>query len=62
MEATATGVDTVARGGWRLRVGDKDMTPGAEVLVSVRPHEIRMAPGVVAARGDNAFAATSPCE
>ena len=58
VEATATGVDTVARGGWRLRVGDKDMTPGEEVLVSVRPHEIRMAPGVVAARGDNAFAAT----
>ena len=58
VEATATGVDTVARGGWRLRVGDKDMTPGAEVLVSVRPHEIRMAPGVAAARGDNAFAAT----
>jgi len=58
VEATATGVDTVARGGWRLRVGDKDMTPGEEVLVSVRPHEIRMAPGVAAARGDNAFAAT----
>jgi iron(III) transport system ATP-binding protein len=58
VEATATGVDTVARGGWHLRVGDKDMTPGAEVLVSVRPHEIRMASGVDAARGDNAFAAT----
>jgi len=58
VEATATGVDTVARGGWRLRVGDKDMTPGAEVLVSVRPHEIRMSFGVTAARGDNAFAAT----
>jgi iron(III) transport system ATP-binding protein len=58
VEATATGVDTVARGGWRLRVGDKDLTPGAEVLVSVRPHEIRMSPGITAARGENAFAAT----
>src|SRR5688572_21268461 len=58
VEATATGPDTVARGTWRLRVGDKDLTPGAAVLLSVRPHEIRMSGGSAATRGDNAFAAT----
>jgi iron(III) transport system ATP-binding protein len=58
VEATATGPDTVARGAWRLRVGDKDLTPGDAVLVSVRPHEIQISPGPAAARGDNAFGAT----
>ena len=57
VEATATGPDTVARGTWRLRVGDKDLTPGAPVLVSVRPHEIRMSTGAAGVPGDNVFAA-----
>ncbi len=57
VEATVTGPDTVTRGTWRLRVGDKDLTPGATVLVSVRPHEIRMSPGAPGASGDNAFSA-----
>jgi iron(III) transport system ATP-binding protein len=55
IEATAAGADTVTRGTWRLRVADKDLTPGRTVLVSVRPHEIRVAS---AAPGDNVFAAT----
>jgi iron(III) transport system ATP-binding protein len=58
VEATATGPDTVARGPWRLRVGDKNLTPGAAVLISVRPHEIRLTPATGNARGDNVFAAT----
>jgi iron(III) transport system ATP-binding protein len=58
IEATATGPDTVARGTWRLRVGDKNLTPGDAVLVSVRPHEIRLTASAGSARGDNVFAAT----
>jgi iron(III) transport system ATP-binding protein len=57
IEATATGPDTVARGAWRLRVGDKDLTPGAAVLVSIRPHEIRLSTPASAVTEDNAFAA-----
>ena len=55
IEATAAGADAVTRGTWRLRVADKDLTPGRTVLVSVRPHEIRLATG---APGENVFAAT----
>jgi iron(III) transport system ATP-binding protein len=58
VEAAAIAADTVARSAWRLRVGDKDLTPGGAVLVSVRPHDIRMSPGIAGARGDNTFAAT----
>ncbi|MFL5061389.1 MAG: ABC transporter ATP-binding protein [Xanthobacteraceae bacterium] len=58
VEATATGADTVARGTWRLRVGDKNLTPGAAALVSIRPHEIRLAAPAGSARGDNVFAGT----
>ena len=58
VEATAITADTVARGAWRLRVGDKDLTPGSPVLISVRPHDIRIVAGHPGAQGDNAFAAT----
>ena len=58
VEATATGPDAVARGTWRLRVGDKNLTPGKLVLVSVRPHEIRLTAPAVNTRADNAFAST----
>ena len=57
VEATATAPDMVARGAFRLRVSAKDLTPGRPVLVSVRPHEIRLSTELVAARGENAFAA-----
>jgi iron(III) transport system ATP-binding protein len=56
LEATARGVDTVARGTWRLRVGSKDLVPGAPVLLSIRPHEIRVS--TAAAPGDNALGGT----
>jgi iron(III) transport system ATP-binding protein len=58
VEVTATGPDTVARGTWRLRVGDKNLTPGELVLLSVRPHEIRLTASAVNTRADTAFAAT----
>jgi ABC-type Fe3+/spermidine/putrescine transport system ATPase subunit len=57
VEGTATAADTVARGAFRLRVGARDLTPGRPVLVSIRPHEIRLGTDGAAARGDNAFVA-----
>ena len=57
IEAVATAPDGVARGAFRLRVGTKDLTPGAAVLVSIRPHEIRLTAGADAAPDDNAFGA-----
>ena len=58
VEATATGPDRVARGTFHLRVATTDLTPGVAVLVSVRPHEIRLAAGVAGPRGDNTFGAS----
>ena len=56
VEATATGADTVARDRCRLRVGSKDLVPGAPVLLSIRPHEIRLT--AAAALGDNTLGGT----
>ena len=58
VEASATGPDTVARGAFRLRVGTKDLTAGTVVLVSVRPHEIRLSAGGAIPRGENTFGVT----
>jgi iron(III) transport system ATP-binding protein len=57
IEATATGVDTVVRGALKLRVGAKDLTPGAAVLVSVRPHDIRLGAAASGPRAENTFGA-----
>jgi iron(III) transport system ATP-binding protein len=57
VEAVATSADGVARGVLRLRVGAKDLTPGAAVLVSIRPHEIGLAAGAGGPLADNAFRA-----
>jgi iron(III) transport system ATP-binding protein len=57
IEATATGVDTVVRGALALRVGAKDLTPGAAVLVSVRPHDIRLGAAASGPRAANTFGA-----
>ena len=57
VETTATAPDTVARGAFQLRVGAGDLTPGRAVLVSIRPHEIRLGAGRAATRGENTFAA-----
>ena len=56
IDAVATGPDTVARAALRLRVDAKDLTAGAPVLVSVRPHEIELSTGPVPRTPDNAFA------
>jgi iron(III) transport system ATP-binding protein len=57
VEVTAIALDTVARGAWRLRVADKTLTPGEALLVSIRPHEVRLVAGG-AAHGENAFVAS----
>ena len=43
VEATAVATDTVAHGAVRLRVNAVDLTPGAAVVVSIRPHLIALA-------------------
>jgi iron(III) transport system ATP-binding protein len=48
---------TLARGALRLRVAAGDLKPGAAAVVSIRPHEIRIAPGPPPT-GTNTFAAT----
>jgi len=45
VETTATGRSTVAKGALGLRIAADDLAPGAPVLVSIRPHEIKLAPG-----------------
>jgi len=41
----AEGPNTAARGSLRLRVASGDLKPGAPVVISIRPHQIEMAPG-----------------
>jgi iron(III) transport system ATP-binding protein len=43
IEATAVAADAVMRGALRLRVSAVDLTPGAPVVVSIRPHLIALA-------------------
>jgi len=44
IDGVADGTGTVARGRLRLRVASAILTPGAPVAVSVRPHQIELAP------------------
>ena len=44
IDGTATGPSTVARGALTLRVASADLTPGAPVVISIRPHQIELAP------------------
>src|SRR3972149_7011803 len=44
IDGIAEGTGTVARGRLRLRVASADLTPGAPVAVSIRPHQIELAP------------------
>jgi iron(III) transport system ATP-binding protein len=50
VDGVASSTNTVARGQLRLRVAAADLTPGAPVAVSIRPHQIELAsravPGV----------------
>jgi iron(III) transport system ATP-binding protein len=61
VDGTAVDPATVAHGDLRIRVASGDLKPGGPVLVSIRPHEIVLAPAdaAPAARsGANTFAAT----
>jgi iron(III) transport system ATP-binding protein len=42
VEATATGRATVAKGAVSLRIAADGLAPGARVLVSIRPHDIKL--------------------
>src|SRR5881296_3492519 len=44
IDGTAEGPSTVARGSLRLQVAAGDLVPGAPVAISIRPHQIEMAP------------------
>jgi iron(III) transport system ATP-binding protein len=62
IDGRAEGTATVARGGLRLRVASADLTPGAPVAVSIRPHQIKLQPrasaGATAAAETNALTGT----
>jgi iron(III) transport system ATP-binding protein len=62
IDGVADGTGTVARGRLRLRVASTDLTPGAPVAVSIRPHQIELAPralpGVPAGPEANVLAGT----
>ena len=49
IDGTADGPSTVARGSLRLQVAAGDLVPGAPVAISIRPHQIEMAPAEPAA-------------
>ena len=61
IDGTAEGPSTVVRGSLRLQVAAGDLEPGARVTVSIRPHQIEMAPAepaAPAAPGANALTET----
>jgi len=62
VDGVAATPNTVARGPLRLSVARSDLTPGAPVAVSIRPHQIELAsralPGASAAPEANVFAGT----
>jgi iron(III) transport system ATP-binding protein len=62
IDGVAEGTGVVARGRLRLRVAAADLTPGAPVAVSIRPHQIELAaralPGASAGPEANVFAGT----
>ncbi|HET8576056.1 MAG TPA: ABC transporter ATP-binding protein [Methylomirabilota bacterium] len=51
IDAVADAPGTVACGPLRLRVAADDLIPGAAVVVSIRPHQIELAPGPTAPSG-----------
>src|SRR5882724_1335759 len=53
VDAVAATPDAVTRGALRLRVASADLTPGARVSVSIRPHEITFATSTEGHAGDN---------
>src|SRR5882672_347236 len=53
LDGVAATPDVVTRGALRLRVASADLTPGARVSVSIRPHEIAFATSTEGHAGDN---------
>jgi iron(III) transport system ATP-binding protein len=61
IEGTAVDPSTIAVGDLRLRIAAADLKAGAPVLVSIRPHDVRLGPensGSPASAGGNTFGAT----
>ena len=53
LDAVAVGADRVRCGQVRLQVAARDLSPGARVVISIRPHQIELVPEVSAAASDN---------
>jgi iron(III) transport system ATP-binding protein len=53
VDAVAATPDAVTRGSLRLRIATADLTPGAQVSVSIRPHEIAFSSSAESRAGDN---------
>jgi iron(III) transport system ATP-binding protein len=51
VEATASGRSTVTAGALSLRIAGDGLAPGEAVVLSIRPHDIRLAPAMDAAPG-----------
>ena len=45
LDAVAVGADRVSFGQVRLQVAARDLSPGARVVISIRPHQIELVPG-----------------
>jgi iron(III) transport system ATP-binding protein len=44
VDGVAVAPDTVARGEFRLRIATRDLAPGSPVALSIRPHQVELAP------------------
>ena len=58
VEGVAVSHDTVAHGGVRLRVAPGELEPGARVVLSIRPHQVRLGASSDAGEGTNALRGT----
>ena len=58
IEGVSEGRDTFVRGRLRLRITSGELTPGAPVMLSIRPHRIEVVPGESAASGPNVLRAS----
>ena len=54
LDGTAVAADVVEIGALRLRISPPKLAPGTRVAVSIRPHQVRLAPAGEAS-GDNSF-------
>jgi iron(III) transport system ATP-binding protein len=56
LDAVAVGADRVSFGQVRLQVAARDLSPGARVVISIRPHQIELGPEASAVASDNVVA------